>query len=158
MQHGFLKNYPGYLQYVVQPNDSLYMIAKSYNTTVENIKQINNLVSNTIYPNQILYVPMNTTQYGMNTYVTKDNESLYDILKKFNLNVNDLSYNNDLGKLKLEENQLINTYKRASDSVYMVMDNDKIEDILAKFNLSPLEFLKLNEKNILQAGKGIIIK
>ncbi|MBO5712513.1 MAG: LysM peptidoglycan-binding domain-containing protein, partial [Acholeplasmatales bacterium] len=63
MQHGFLKNYPGYLQYVVQPNDSLYMIAKSYNTTVENIKQINNLVSNTIYPNQILYVPMNTTQY-----------------------------------------------------------------------------------------------
>ena len=116
MQHGFLKNYPGYLQYVVQPNDSLYMIAKSYNTTVENIKQINNLVSNTIYPNQILYVPMNTTQYGMNTYVTKDNESLYDILKKFNLNVNELSYNNDLGKLKLEENQLINTYKIAFSS------------------------------------------
>jgi LysM repeat protein len=158
MQHSFLKNYPGYLQYVVQPNDSLYMIAKNYNTTVENLKQINNLVSNTIYPNQILYVPMNTTSHGMNTYITKDGESLNEILKKFNLSVNDFAYNNDLGKLKLEENQLISTDKRTSDTHYLVMPNDKIEDILAKFNLSPLEFLKLNEKNILQNGKGIIIK
>ena len=158
LQRGFLKNYPGYIQYVVQPNDSLYMIAKSYNTSIENLKQINNLTSNIIYPNQILYVPMTNSSYGSSTYLTKDGDSLDDILKKFNISVNDFTYNNDLGKLKLQENQLISTNTRADEQVYIVKANDKIEDILAKYNLSPLEFLKLNEKCILEDGKSIIIK
>lgn len=157
MQQGFMRNYPGYIQYVVQPNDSLYKIAKSYNTTVDGIKQINNLVSNTIYPNQILYVPMSSTHTASNnTYLTKNGESLDEILTKFNISVNDFTFNNDIGKLKLKENQLVSTDCR-TNNVYMVSDKDTIEDILAKFNLSPLEFLKLNEKQILEKGKGIII-
>lgn len=42
--------------YVVRPNDSLYSIAAKFNTTVERIKQINNLNSNEIYPEDILYI------------------------------------------------------------------------------------------------------
>jgi LysM repeat protein len=58
-----------YLQYVVQPNDSLYMIAKAYNSNVEDIKKLNNLVSNTIYPNQLLLIP--TSTHKKQTYITK---------------------------------------------------------------------------------------
>ena len=42
--------------YVVKENDSLYSIANKFNTTIEKIKKINNLKSNEIYPEDILYI------------------------------------------------------------------------------------------------------
>lgn len=145
-----------YLQYVVQPNDSLYMIAKAYNSNVEDIKKLNNLVSNTIYPNQVLLIP--TSTHKKHTYITKDGDSLSDILKKFNINVDDFQEYNDIGKLKLEENQLISTERKDNNNkLHIVNDHEKIEDILAKYHLSPLEFLKLNEDTILIVGTRIIV-
>ena len=145
-----------YIQYVVQPNDSLYMIAKAYNTTVEEIKSINHLVSNTIYPNQVLYIP--TSSCNKQTYITKSGDSLNDILKKFNINVDDFNEYNDVKKLKLEENQLISTERKNEENkVHIVNNHEKIEDILAKYHLSPLEFLKLNEDTILIVGTRIIV-
>ena len=47
---------PKEITYVVKPNDSLYEIAKKYNTTVSKLKDINNLTSNTIYPGAILKI------------------------------------------------------------------------------------------------------
>ena len=44
------------ITYVVKPNDSLYSIANKFNTTVDNIKKINNLKSNEIYPEDLLYI------------------------------------------------------------------------------------------------------
>ena len=146
---------PSYLQYVVQPNDSLYHIAKVYNTTVEEIKNVNNLVSNTIYPKQVLYIP--TKQTHKNTYITKDGDSLNDILKKFNINVDDFVEYNDIKKLKLEENQLISTERKNDNKIHVITEYDKIEDILAKYHLSPLEFLKLNEDTILIVGTRISV-
>lgn len=43
--------------YIVQPGDSLYFIAKNYNTTVQNIINANNLTSNLIYIGQPLIIP-----------------------------------------------------------------------------------------------------
>lgn len=40
--------------YIVKPGDTLYLIARSNNTTVNSIKDKNNLTSNTIYPGAIL--------------------------------------------------------------------------------------------------------
>lgn len=42
--------------YIVKQDDSLYSIAKKYNTTIEKIKKDNNLNSNEIYPEDILYI------------------------------------------------------------------------------------------------------
>ena len=44
------------ITYVVKPNDSLYSIANKFNTTIEKIKENNNLNSNEIYPEDILYI------------------------------------------------------------------------------------------------------
>lgn len=44
------------ITYVVKPNDSLYSIANKFNTTIEKIKKDNNLNSNEIYPENILYI------------------------------------------------------------------------------------------------------
>ena len=42
--------------YTVQKGDSLYSIAKKYNTTVNRLKQLNNLTSNLLSIGQILIV------------------------------------------------------------------------------------------------------
>lgn len=44
------------ITYIVKQNDSLYKIAEKFNTTVEKIKKDNNLTSNEIYPQDILYI------------------------------------------------------------------------------------------------------
>ncbi len=47
---------PYSITYIVKPNDSLYMIAKKYNTSVKRIKELNNLTSDTIYPGAVLQI------------------------------------------------------------------------------------------------------
>jgi len=116
------------IEYVVKKNDSLYMIAKKYGITVDELKSVNHLVSNMIYPNQILFIPKCNSNYqGV------------DIIDRF--------------KNKCKEEYKNYEYNKK----YCIKPNDKIEDILAMFNLSPLEFLKLNEYKIIKIGEEIII-
>ena len=42
--------------HIVEPGDTLYNIARTYNTTVDEIKRLNNLNSNTLTIGRILYV------------------------------------------------------------------------------------------------------
>lgn len=45
-----------YTTYIVKPNDTLSNIANANNTTIDKIKKDNNLTSNEIYPEDILYL------------------------------------------------------------------------------------------------------
>lgn len=134
MQSNYFNNVYGNLeQYVVKKNDSLYMIAKKYNVTVDDLKMVNHLVSNMIYPNQILFIPK------LNNVCESDDTINYEginIIDKFK------------GKYRFDSNK---------NNIYLVKAGDRIEDILAKFNLSPLDFLLLNENEILEPGEEIII-
>lgn len=150
-------DYDKLTQYIVMPNDSLYKIAKKYNTNIEDIKRINNLIGNTIYPNQILYIPTNKANSN-NTYLTCDGDTIKDICNKFKITLEDLNNYNDIDKLILSKNQLLLIErKNNNDKKYIIIGNEKIEDILSKYNLSPLQFLKLNEKLIISKDNEIII-
>ena len=46
--------------YTVKPGDSLYALAREYNTTIEDIKQLNNLTSDILRVNQELQIKQNT--------------------------------------------------------------------------------------------------
>ena len=46
-----------YDTYKVQKNDTLYAIARKFNTTVDDIKSLNNLTSNTLAIGQVLKIP-----------------------------------------------------------------------------------------------------
>ncbi|MGE6230167.1 LysM peptidoglycan-binding domain-containing protein [Paenibacillus sp. GbtcB18] len=43
--------------YVVQPGDTLYLIANRHNTTVEALLRANNLSAPYVYVGQTLYIP-----------------------------------------------------------------------------------------------------
>ena len=49
-------NEENYITYRVKSGDSLYSIARKYNTTVDNIKKLNNLTSNLLSINQVLKI------------------------------------------------------------------------------------------------------
>lgn len=136
-------NYSTYDQYIVKQNDSLYTIAKKYGVSVEDLKNTNHLVSNMIYPNQILFIPKRQD------YVTKSNDSIQGLINKYNLNYKDIS------NLKVAPNQ---TIPFRTDKVHIVRPGESVEDILAKYQLSPLELLKLNEGKWLVVGEKIIIE
>ena len=48
---------PKYISYTVKAGDNLYNIAKKYNTTVDELKRINNLTSNILSIGQVLKLP-----------------------------------------------------------------------------------------------------
>ena len=76
--------------YVVKKGDSLYSIALNNNTTIDEIKRLNNLSNNLINIGQKLILPES------NKYVVKPGDTLYSIAKKFNTTVNELKKLNDL--------------------------------------------------------------
>lgn len=92
------------IQYFVQKGDSLYSIAKKFNTSVDEIKRYNNLSSNTLQIGQKLLIP-NTENYL--SYSVKSGDSLYSIAQKFNTTVNDLKRVNNLTSNNLSIGQLL---------------------------------------------------
>ncbi len=51
-------------KHVVKWGDTLFLIARSYYSSVSEIKEANNLTSNTIYPGQVLVIPTYTPPIG----------------------------------------------------------------------------------------------
>lgn len=47
---------PSFISYTVRAKDSLYTIARNFSTTIDKIKRDNNLKTNTIYPDQQLFI------------------------------------------------------------------------------------------------------
>lgn len=74
--------------YTVVAGDTLWSIAKKFNTTVDNLKRINNLTSDVIYPGQKLYLHT--------THQVESGESLWLISQKYGVTVADIKKANNL--------------------------------------------------------------
>lgn len=84
-----------YLSYTVKKGDSLYSIAKKYNTSVNVIMSLNNLASNNLSIGQVLKIP-NTSGNTEMIYVVKKGDSLYSIARKYNTTVDKIKQKNNL--------------------------------------------------------------
>lgn len=70
--------------HTVEKGDSLWKISKTYNSTVQDIKDTNNLTSNIIIPGQVLKINDKENTYKENSYVVKAGDSLSKIAKANN--------------------------------------------------------------------------
>lgn len=52
-----IPNTEEYVTYYVKKNDNLWNIARDYNTSVDNIKKLNNLISDDLKIGQVLILP-----------------------------------------------------------------------------------------------------
>ncbi len=94
------------ITYTVQKGDSLYSIARDYNTTVDAIKNLNNLTSNLLSIGQILQIPV-ASDTQETTYTVQKGDSLYSIAKKFGTTVDTLKKLNNLSSNLLSIGQIL---------------------------------------------------
>lgn len=88
--------------YTVKKGDSLYAIARNFNTTVDAIKRANNLSSNNLSIGQVLIIPGST---NYKTYTVVAGDTLYGIAMKNSTNVDAIKRLNNLSSNTLSIGQ-----------------------------------------------------
>lgn len=157
------------ITYVVQKGDTLYSIAGSNNTTVDELVNLNDLIDNTLYIGQILQIPNSgnvvETPIIENIYVVEKGDTLYSISKKFNTSPNVLIEINELPSTLLEVGQQLTIPKDVEstgddadiieNNKYIVQKGDTLWSIANKFNISVKELKELNNltSNLLSVGQ-----
>ena len=97
--------------YTVKSGDSLYKIARLYETTVQKIIELNNLKSNDLYIGQQLRIPETYTKPDemimpqFVNYTVKKGDSLYSISKKYNTTPDQIIKDNGLSSSNLSIGQ-----------------------------------------------------
>ena len=151
--------------YIVKSGDSLYSIAKKYNTTINELKQLNNLKSNNLSINQVLKIPSNNEEFNKYiTYTVQKGDSLYSISKKYNTTVDKIKNINNLTNNALSIGQFLkipSSSKEENTTVtnYIVKSGDSLYSIAKKYNTSIDKIKQLNNlnTNLLSIGQTLKI-
>lgn len=143
--------------YQVQAGDTLYSIARKYNISVNELKNLNNLVDNTLSIGQILKVPSGLSSY--NSYIVDKGDTLYSIAKKFDTSVNKLKELNNLSSNMLSIGQKL-LIPIGEETTYVVKSGDTLYSIAREFNTTVDKLKELNNlsNNTLSIGQILIVK
>ena len=142
-----------FIDYIVKLGDSLYSIARNYNTTVKELMEYNNLKTNLLSIGQNLKIPTSSqvpqipddnTEENFISYVVKSGDNLYSIARKYKVTVKDILDLNNLNSDKLSINQILkipslNTYTvLAGDTLYSIAQKlgRTVDDLKNKNNLT----------------------
>ncbi|MFB3170010.1 LysM peptidoglycan-binding domain-containing protein [Neobacillus sp. 179-C4.2 HS] len=157
-------------EHTVQKGDSLWKIATKYQTTVSELKKLNNLNSDFLQVNQKLKVPAaaqpvitavaSKTASSTSVYVVKSGDYLGKISKQFNTTVKDLKALNGLNSDRIFMGQALKVPGKAktttpapavtspvestSTSLYTVVSGDTLSKIGLQYKMSVAELKKLN--------------
>ena len=142
--------------YTVKSGDSLWSIANKYNTTVSNLKSLNNLSSDVLQIGQVLNVPSSSVSAG-NTYTVKSGDSLWNIANRYGISVAELKSLNNLSSDVLQIGQVLNV--PSSNNVYIVKSGDSLWSIANRYGTSVSELKSLNNlsSNSLTIGQELIL-
>ncbi len=157
--------------YTVQRGDSLYSIANKYKTTVDKLRQANNLVSDLLGVGQVLIIPGETvvTPSGEYTvYTVKSGDTLYNIAANNGISVNDLIKYNNLPSTVLSIGQQLRlpgvsngtqTPIEPSQTTYVVVPGDSLWKIANDNNVSVDDIIALNnlKSTLLHIGDKLLL-
>lgn len=132
-------------EYIVQKGDTLYGISRSHNTSVQKIRELNNLKSDTLKIGQTLILSKEeeTNPNEKVTYTVQKGDSLYQIAQKYNCTVDNIARYNNLSSYNLSIGQklVIPCSLKKEDGLpsyitYQVKKGDSLYSIAQKYNLS----------------------
>lgn len=151
--------------YIVQKGDTLYSVAMANNTTVDELKRINNLTSNILSTGQLLKIP--SALLPESTYIVKKGDSLYSIANKYNTTVDELKRINNLTSnilsigqvLKLPSDKVSDIEKKENTISYIVQKGDSLYSIARKYSTTIDKIKDLNNltTNLLSIGQVLLI-
>lgn len=155
--------------YIVKKGDSLYSIAKKYDSTADAIKRYNNLTSNLLSIGQKLKIPCYMDDSDGNSsdiskyvsYTVEKGDNLYGIAKKFSTTVDKIKKDNNMDSntltigqtLLIEDNTGISSieecygedFSAAEDYTnYTVKSGDNLYSIAKKFGTTVSKIKSLN--------------
>lgn len=154
----------GTILYTISKGDSLYSIAKRYNTTVNEIKRLNGLTSDLLTVGRQLLIPIysdlgETKPSG--TYTVKLGDTLYSIARAYNVTVDELKQANNLTNNILTIGQVLNipTISDNVDNFYVVKSGDSLYSIARQYNTTVDELKTINNlsTDILSIGQKLLI-
>ncbi len=156
-------NMEGY--YIVKKGDSLWSIASKNNTTVDNIKKLNNLSSNNLSIGQVLklsYDAENGSAEESNIYTIKKGDSLWLIANKYGTTVDELKSANGLksNTLSIGQTLIIPEKKESTSEIsYVVKKGDSLWLIANKYDTTVEKIKSTNnlKSNTLSIGQVLVI-
>ena len=144
--------------YIVQKGDSLWSIAKKYNTTVDELKSINNLKSNLLSIGQRLKIKGSSVNPdNQNIYKVQKGDTLYKIANMYGTTVDNLKSLNNLKSNTLSIGQEL--IVPSSQTIYTVQKGDTLWAIARKYNITVDRIKSKNNlsTNVLQIGQKLKI-
>ncbi len=95
---GIKENAPGtgVIEYVVQSGDSLWLLAKKFNTTINAIKTLNNLTGDVIEIGQVLKIPNTETTPPGFSYTVRPGDTLWLLAQRFHTTIDAIKSLNNL--------------------------------------------------------------
>lgn len=145
--------------YTVKKGDSLWLIANKYGTTVDELKNANNLKSNTLSIGQTLIVPEKKENTNKISYVVKKGDSLWLIANKYDTTVEKIKSTNNLKSNTLSIGQVLVIPSSSEFITYTVKKGDSLWLIANKYNTTVDNIKKLNNlsSNNLQINQKLIL-
>lgn len=172
-----------YVVYTVKVGDNLYSIAKRYNVSVDEIKELNDLTSNLLSIGQKIRIPISSDEDIDNmydTYVVKSGDTLYKIANAYGMTVSQLMEINNLESTSLSIGQVLKVtsgggsssgiplgsscygegYQEPTYITYTVKSGDNLYNIARMYGTSVDNLIELNDlkSNNLTIGQVLKIR
>lgn len=158
------------IYYTVKPGDTLWSIATKHNMSVEELKRLNNLISNNLSINQKLLVSQNNEKILEeieSTYVVKKGDTLWSISNQYGITVDTLRRLNNLttndlfiGQILTIPNNIGEPSIPIEEIYYIVRPGDSLWSIAKKEFTTVEEIKKLNNltSNTISIGQKLLIR
>lgn len=155
--------------YTVASGDSLSVIAKKFNTTVQELMNLNLLTNTTIIVGQTLKISNPTTneQNTVNnnvsvptTYTVVAGDTLSGIAKRYGLTVSYLKEVNNLNTDIIFLGQKLQLKEQQSQQTYTVRSGDTLSQIAKNFGVTTSDIMSLNslKSELIFVGQTLLIK
>ena len=136
-------------------------MARRFNTTIDEIKRLNNLSTNNLSIGQKLIINQNYETSDYKTYQVKKGDSLYAIAQRFNTTVDELKKINGITNNILSIGQILRipNSNQSENIIYTVVAGDNLYQIAKKFNTTVSNIKKNNNltSDNLSIGQRLII-
>jgi len=165
-------NQINWISHVVVSGDSLWKLAKKYDTEVRIIKEINYIDSDLLSINDTLLIPLSKSKsnnfipYEM--HIVSEGDTLWDLSKKYNIDIEDLIRMNSLKKdsyLQLGQQLTIgnknihrNIESKKRTILYSVKQGDNLYKISDLFDVTVESIKEINDFETSDLMPGQIIK
>jgi len=155
--------------YIVQRGDTLYGIAKEFDTSVQSIIENNDLIDNIIYVGQSLVIVKDgDSTPGENiSYIVQKGDNLYSIARKYDTTVNEIKRYNNLSSnlLSIGQKLVIPINMSVDNNIknyvsYVVEKGDSLYSIAKKYGTTVNKIIKDNnlENSFLSVGDVLLIE